>query len=201
LSFPRRKKRGTPAEVCLTIPDFTDYTFCSGKNYGNLYYIPPTQEKEKEDARFSRKNEHRWRTQYHQEEKEKGTEKTERLNSGKTLYPLSRRGDFKKVFESGPKFSSKYLVVYARPNGLPFSRLGLSVSKKIGKAVVRNRIRRLLREALRKHLMEKSVRYDFVLVARSSSVQASFADFSREMSRVFADLGNEKDIDSNNKVV
>ncbi|MEJ2682952.1 MAG: ribonuclease P protein component [Candidatus Sulfobium sp.] len=117
------------------------------------------------------------------------------------LYPLSRRGDFNKVFELGSKFSSRYLVTYARPNGLSFSRLGLSVSKKIGKAVVRNRIRRLLREALRKQLTEKSVRYDFVLVARSASVGAGFADLSKEIARVFAGLGDENDIDSNNQII
>jgi ribonuclease P protein component len=117
------------------------------------------------------------------------------------LHPLSRRGDFKKVFELGSKFPSKYLVIYARPSGLSFSRLGLSVSKKIGKAVVRNRIRRLLREALKKQLMIKSVRYDFVLVARSASVQASLADLNEEIARVFAGLGNENDIDSNSQII
>ena len=117
------------------------------------------------------------------------------------LHPLSRRGDFKKVFELGSKFSSKYLVIYARPNGLSFSRLGLSVSKKIGNAVVRNRIKRLLREALRKQLMTKSVRYDFVLVARSASLQAGLADLSGELARAFAGLVNENDIDSNYQVI
>ena len=119
----------------------------------------------------------------------------------KVLYPLSRRGDFKKVFELGSKFPSKYLVIYARPNGLSFSRLGLSVSKKIGKAVIRNRLRRLMREALRRQLAEKPLRYDFVLVARSTSLKAGLADFSGAMARVFAGLGDEDDIDSDNQTV
>ncbi|HMK49663.1 MAG TPA: ribonuclease P protein component, partial [Thermodesulfovibrionales bacterium] len=63
---------------------------------------------------------------------------------------LTRRRDFDFVFKEGSSAATKSLVIYARPNELDFCRLGLSVSKKIGKAVTRNRVKRLLREAMRK---------------------------------------------------
>lgn len=80
--------------------------------------------------------------------------------------------------------SSHYLVIYARPNELNCNRLGLSVSKKIGNAVVRNRIKRLLREALRNFLHGWPFFYDFVIVAKKTSVQGTLDDFVREMNKI-----------------
>lgn len=60
------------------------------------------------------------------------------------------------------------------PNGLPLSRCGFSVGKKVGKAVVRNRVKRLLREIAR--LTPIKPGWDIVLIARSNSAVAQFAD-------------------------
>ena len=87
------------------------------------------------------------------------------------------------VFKEGVTLASKYLVMYARPNKLTFSRLGLSVGKKTGNAVIRNRIKRLLREAMRKLLRGRSFNYDFVIIARKSSVEADLKDFIRDIKK------------------
>ncbi len=87
------------------------------------------------------------------------------------------------VFKEGVTLASKYLVMYARPNKLSFSRLGLSVGKKTGNAVIRNRIKRLLREAMRKLLQGWSFNYDFVIIARKSSVEADLNDFIRDIKK------------------
>lgn len=106
-----------------------------------------------------------------------------------------RKGDFSKVFEQGSRFSSRHLVIYAKANGLTFSRLGLAVSRKIGNAVVRNRVKRRLREAVKMQLKETPLRYDFVIVARNAAADAEFPDLKKFVSRVFSGLNNENNLD------
>ena len=83
---------------------------------------------------------------------------------------LSRSSDFQRIFRQGSSTASRFLVLYSfkRPAeaGAEGPRLGLSVSKKLGGAVVRNRVKRLLREAFQGcagHLAEE---YDLVVIAR-----------------------------------
>ncbi len=96
---------------------------------------------------------------------------------------LTKRRDFELVLKEGVTLVSNYLVMYARPNELSFNRLGLSVSKKVGKAVIRNRIKRLLREAMKKLLQGVTLNYDFILVARRSSAEGELNDFIRDIKR------------------
>ncbi|RME40614.1 MAG: ribonuclease P protein component [Planctomycetota bacterium] len=81
---------------------------------------------------------------------------------------LRRRRDFERVFARRCRVGTEHLVVYAAPNDLEWSRLGISVSRKVGNAVVRNRVRRKLREAYRTHKHEIPAGFDFVCVARPS---------------------------------
>lgn len=110
----------------------------------------------------------------------------------KPLRSLRKRRDFELVFRHGVIAGSKYLVLYAKPNELSFNRLGLSVSKKIGKAVTRNRIKRLLKEAMRRALEDVSQDYDFVIVAKKPSLEVELDDFIRHIKRFLTRLFDEK---------
>jgi ribonuclease P protein component len=70
--------------------------------------------------------------------------------------------------------SSPLLVLYAKKNRLNQNRVGITVSKKLGGAVVRNRVRRRLREVYRLHEDRFLPGYDIVVVARSRAIDASF---------------------------
>ena len=108
---------------------------------------------------------------------------------------LTKRRDFDAVFKAGASQASKYLVFYAKPNELNICRLGLSVSKKVGKAVTRNRLKRLLREAMRKGLRDFAPSFDFVLIARRTSTEAVLDDFIRDIERFLLKLRHEKSPD------
>jgi ribonuclease P protein component len=84
---------------------------------------------------------------------------------------LSRSGEFERVYREGRSHASRHLVVYAFPraedDGDP--RLGVSVGRKLGGAVERNRIKRLLREAFWANAAELRAGHDFVIVARPAA--------------------------------
>jgi ribonuclease P protein component len=81
---------------------------------------------------------------------------------------LRRPADFKRVYDRRRSVSDGMLIVYACENRLPHLRLGLSVSRKFGGAVQRNRLRRLYREAFRLTRAEMPVGLDLVLIPRKA---------------------------------
>jgi ribonuclease P protein component len=80
---------------------------------------------------------------------------------------LSRSAEFERVYRQGRSTANRHLVLYAFPNpSTETPRLGLSVSRKVGGAVERNRVKRLLREAFARHEPGLSPGQDLVVVAR-----------------------------------
>lgn len=80
---------------------------------------------------------------------------------------LQRREDFNAAYEAKVRETRGPLAVYARPNGLPHNRIGISTSRKVGIAVRRNRIRRLLRESFRQLQHELPQGYDLLVIVRA----------------------------------
>jgi ribonuclease P protein component len=83
---------------------------------------------------------------------------------------LRRNADFRRVYERRRSVSDSKMIVYACENGLPHSRLGMSVSRKFGPATRRNRLRRLYREAFRLTRHELPVGLDLILIPRAAEV-------------------------------
>jgi ribonuclease P protein component len=80
---------------------------------------------------------------------------------------LSRSAEFERVYRQGRSIANRHLVLYSFPNSsAPQARLGLSVSRKVGGAVDRNRVKRLLREAFARVEAELAPEQDIVVVAR-----------------------------------
>lgn len=95
---------------------------------------------------------------------------------------------FRRAYAKGKSAVTPTLVLYARKNGLEHNRLGLTVGTKVGKATVRNRVRRRVKESYR--LREETVKrgYDIVVVARSAAAQSRFALLDRHMASLLKRL-------------
>ena len=88
--------------------------------------------------------------------------------------PLKLNHIFRRLYRNGNQAANRYLVLYCRPNHLKENRVGITVGKKLGKAVTRNRVRRRLREIYRLHERQIARGYDLVVVSR---VRARTADY------------------------
>ena len=77
-----------------------------------------------------------------------------------------------------------YLVLYARPNRQGINRVGITAGKKLGHAVVRNRVRRRLREVYRLHQSEMRQGWDIIMVARSRTATAPWQELNDTFHRI-----------------
>lgn len=110
-----------------------------------------------------------------------------RPNKSGQKYPrearLVQKAQFDAVYRAGKRRSSSHFTAFVKANDLPQSRFGFSIKKALGGAVVRNRIRRRLREIARLHREEIPAGWDIVIHPKSSVAKAPFealtADFLR----------------------
>jgi len=79
---------------------------------------------------------------------------------------LRRKADFDRVFKKGKSIVDPFFVVLYVKNGLPFSRIGVSIKRKFGKANLRNRLRRLVKEVYRTNKSAFPNGYDILFIAR-----------------------------------
>lgn len=106
-------------------------------------------------------------------------------------HSLRRTSEFRRAFHEGKTAAGKYVVVHAVPNGLEIVRVGFPVGKKMGGAVKRNRIKRLLREAVRLSGAMPNQGYDFVIVPRRrmTSPDLRCTEVLADLDRVLEQLG------------
>jgi ribonuclease P protein component len=95
-----------------------------------------------------------------------------------------RRGEFDAVYRTGKRRSSSHFTVFFRANELPRSRFGFSIKKALGGAVVRNRIRRRVREIVRGHRREIPAGWDIVIHPKNSVAHTPFAVLTADLLRL-----------------
>ncbi|HEY4716264.1 MAG TPA: ribonuclease P protein component [bacterium] len=93
---------------------------------------------------------------------------------------IKKGSEFKKVMMTGGKNMFDHFVVFGMENGLAHPRLGITVTKAVGNAPVRNRVKRLLREFFRLHQYELKSK-DFVVIARKGCDKLVYKDVAAEL--------------------
>jgi len=110
------------------------------------------------------------------------------------LISLKKKQDFKKVYSQGKYVADYLFVAYALANDVQHNRIGITVSKKVGCAVVRNRVKRWVKESYRLLTIDGQA-YDFVIIARSPSGQligkGAFHQINKSMNSLFERLSKK----------
>jgi len=99
----------------------------------------------------------------------------------KRTVPLKKSADFKKIYAKGSSAASKHVIFFWLKNSYDVNRVGFIASKKVGKSVVRNRARRLMREAFRAYEEQIEPGYDFILIARQTIKEATYHDVKKSI--------------------
>ncbi len=102
---------------------------------------------------------------------------------------LLKHADFDHVYQNGKRHFCGHMTVFylRRDSGPP--RVGFTVGRVLGGAVVRNRIKRRLREAARRRLAELAAPVDVVINPKKSALTVDFAELDREVAQAFAKIG------------
>lgn len=105
---------------------------------------------------------------------------------------IRRKSDFIRVYDQGKKIvsSSFILYLYVGNTSQQSRRLGITVSKKVGNAVTRNRCKRIIREIFRKNKEKVPQGTDIVVIVRREMVGKRYSDVQKEFYRIFQSQGN-----------
>lgn len=107
----------------------------------------------------------------------------------KKIVSLHQNREFKRLYARGKSAVGRLVVVYYKKNAAAGGRLGITVSKKLGKAVVRSRVRRIIREAYRLEGESLLPEIDMVIVARGRAVKAKCQDIQNELCTLWTKEG------------
>jgi ribonuclease P protein component len=104
-------------------------------------------------------------------------------------YRLQEQADFQRTRREGKCWSHRLVVVCVLRNERPHSRFGFAVSKRVGKATARNRVRRRLREAVRRDIQRIASGWDMVFIARQPVTEADYGEVVTAVREVLGRAG------------
>lgn len=105
---------------------------------------------------------------------------------------FNRNCDFRRLYHKGKSYTNPALVVYLKKNGAGICHMGITVSKKTGCAVERNRCKRIIRAAYRELESDIVGSWDFIFVARTKTKYLKSTDIKKAMLEIFKKAGAVK---------
>lgn len=116
----------------------------------------------------------------------------------KKLYIVKSQRDFNNIIKVGQVFKNKSFIIYKKSNDLPYSRYGISVGKKLGNAVYRNKYKRKIREIINNYQKKYINSNDYIIILRGNAKNKKYhelnEDFLYLMKKIGKDLKNEEKI-------
>ena len=97
------------------------------------------------------------------------------------IYRIRKNAEFRAVYRRGKSFSNSLLVLYIYKNKKNINRLGVSINKRVGNSVERNRIKRLIKEIYRLNSDNIKVGYDLVFIARNLSKGRNYMEIGNSI--------------------
>ena len=97
---------------------------------------------------------------------------------------IKKNKEFQRIFKKGKSFANRQFIVYILKSDQPEFRLGLSVSKKVGNAVVRNRVKRYIRQTFLEIKEDLLSNADYVIIARPQAADLDFHESRKSLEHV-----------------
>jgi ribonuclease P protein component len=98
---------------------------------------------------------------------------------------LRKNMEFKKVYKARKNFWNRNLILYIRRNGTKETRIGVSITRKVGNAVVRNKLKRRIKELNSKYSEDIKTGYDIVIIPKKNAVDLSFKDLESALKHIY----------------
>ena len=105
----------------------------------------------------------------------------------KKKFIVKNNRDFDKIIKTGKRLKNKHYIIYYKENNLNYNRFGISVSKKLGNAVFRNKYKRKIRSIVDNYQKTIENNFDYVIIMRREMINLSF----KEMEESFRKIMNE----------
>ncbi len=102
----------------------------------------------------------------------------------KKLYRIKKNEEFQKIISKKQSVANKNFVIYFVQKSMPFARVGISVSKKLGTAVDRNLYKRRLRMLINDLINFDDYEYDLIIIIRNSFINSTFLDNKKQLENI-----------------
>lgn len=108
------------------------------------------------------------------------------------VYSLRKNIEFKRVYKNGKNYWNRNLILYVKKNDYDYNRVGFSITKKVGNSVVRNKIRRRLKEIYRLNIHNLNSGYDLIFIPKNNTVDISYQELESAMLHILKISGMTK---------
>ena len=98
---------------------------------------------------------------------------------------LRKNMEFKKVYKARKNFWNRNFIIYLKRNGSEETRIGVSISRKVGNAVVRNKLKRRIKEINSAYIANLKKGYDIVIIPKKNAVDLSFKDLESALKHIY----------------